>query len=256
MAGQLDARVIGHAYRGLVRWYLGYPAQARADAETAVRAARDLHQPFVLALALMWSYYLHAQLGDLPAAAGDVAEVAAIGDAHGFTFWRGRAKGAQAQLCLDRSEFAEAERLLAESAALLGATGAVRERSWQLTMAARLAVALDRRVDALAHLDEALAAALRTQEQHLLAELHRVRARLLDDDAAAEAALREALAVACRQQAKALELRAATDLARRRRNTGDAAGARALLQPLLDWFTEDADDRSLAVARGLLARLG
>ena len=133
-------------------------------------------------------------------------------------------------------------------------TGTVRERSWQLSVAARLAVAQGRTADAMSLLDDALAASKATKEEHLMAEVHRFRARLLPDDKAIPE-LQTAIAVAQRQQAKSLELRAAIDLARRHQHAGDVAAARDVLQPVVDWFTEDDGDRALASARKLLARL-
>lgn len=254
MRAQLDPRVVGHAYRGLVLWYLGYPAQARDDAQEAVRQARLARQPLALATALMWAYYVHYIRGDTATATALMVELRKLSDSHGFTFWRSRCRGAEAQLCLDRGEIGDAAALLDESTALMRDTGTVRERSWQLSVAARLAVAQGRTADAMSLLDDALAASKATKEEHLMAEVHRFRARLLPDDKAIPE-LQTAIAVAQRQQAKSLELRAAIDLARRHQHAGDGAAARAVLQPVVDWFTEDDGDRALASARKLLARL-
>jgi predicted ATPase len=77
----------------------------------------------------------------------------------------------------------------------------------------------------------------------------------LEDAVAAEALLREALAIARRQQAKSWELLAATSLARlwcaqsRRREAYD------LLAPVYDWFTEGFDTAALKDAKALLDKL-
>ena len=71
----------------------------------------------------------------------------------------------------------------------------------------------------------------------------------------AEAAYREAIAVARDQQARLLELRAATSLARLRGDQGKRAEARDLVAPIYGWFTEGFDTPDLTEARALLDEL-
>ena len=71
----------------------------------------------------------------------------------------------------------------------------------------------------------------------------------------AEAAFRRALDVARRQQATALELRAALSLARLWHQHGQRETARNLLAPLYAWFTEGFDTPDLQEARTLLAAI-
>jgi predicted ATPase len=61
--------------------------------------------------------------------------------------------------------------------------------------------------------------------------------------------------VARRQQAKALELRAALSLSRLWHQYGQRQAARALLAPLYAWFTEGLDTPDLQEAKTLLAAL-
>jgi len=74
--------------------------------------------------------------------------------------------------------------------------------------------------------------------------------------AEAEAWLRRALDVACRQEAKSLELRAAMSLARLWQQQGKHAEAYALLAPIYGWFTEGFDTADLQDAKVLLDALG
>jgi predicted ATPase len=69
------------------------------------------------------------------------------------------------------------------------------------------------------------------------------------------ALFREAIETARRQQAKSLELRAATSLARLWQRQGKNAEGRVLLQPIYDWFTEGFDTRDLKDAKALLEEL-
>ena len=61
--------------------------------------------------------------------------------------------------------------------------------------------------------------------------------------------------MARRQQAKALELRAALSLARLWQGQGQRAAARQLLAEIYSWFTEGFDTPDLQEARGLLEEL-
>ena len=61
------------------------------------------------------------------------------------------------------------------------------------------------------------------------------------NEAAAESELRRALDVARQQQARSFELRAAVALARLLHASDRDPGARAVLEPVLAWFTEGRD---------------
>jgi predicted ATPase len=68
----------------------------------------------------------------------------------------------------------------------------------------------------------------------------------------AEACFQQALAIARRQQARSLELRAAMSLARLWQQQGKRAEARELLAPIYGWFTEGFDTADLQEAKALL----
>jgi predicted ATPase len=61
--------------------------------------------------------------------------------------------------------------------------------------------------------------------------------------------------VACRQQAKALELRAALSLSRLWQQQGKREAARELLAPIHGWFTEGFDTADVREAQALLTAL-
>ena len=107
-------------------------------------------------------------------------------------------------------------------------------------------------------LDRATATATATGECYYQAELHRLRGAVLAETGdAAEAAswLQQAIDTARGRQAKSLELRAATSLARLWRDQGKANDARDLLAPVYGWFTEGFDTADLKDAKALLDEL-
>jgi predicted ATPase len=98
------------------------------------------------------------------------------------------------------------------------------------------------------------------EERGREAEIYRLRGVLLLRQAVpqqeeAEAWLRRALDVSRRQEAKALELRAAMSISRLWQQPGKRAEARALLTPVYGWFTEGFDTTDLHEAKALLEEL-
>jgi predicted ATPase len=98
------------------------------------------------------------------------------------------------------------------------------------------------------------------------AELYRLKGQLLLMEAEgahgrvprpteAEACFQQALDVARRQEAKALELRAAMSLSRLWQQQGERAKAYELLAPIYGWFTEGFDTADLQEVKALLAAL-
>jgi predicted ATPase len=99
-----------------------------------------------------------------------------------------------------------------------------------------------------------------TEERWWEAELYRLQGELLLqrpllDVGQAEGCFLQALDVARRQQAKALELRAALSLARLWQRQGQCAAARQLLAEIYGWFTEGFDTSGLRDAKALLEEL-
>ena len=115
--------------------------------------------------------------------------------------------------------------------------------------------------DGLQALAEAHTLVEQQEERCWEAEISRLRGVLLlrqpgTPQAEAETWLQRALDVARRQEAKALELRAAMSLSRLWQQQGKQAEARALLASVYDWFTEGFDTADLQEARALLDALG
>jgi predicted ATPase len=112
--------------------------------------------------------------------------------------------------------------------------------------------------EGIAIVDAALARCKARDEGWYLAELQRVRGDLVlrsGDSAAvvqAEEEYLSALDCACGQGAVSWELRAATSLARLRRDQGRSADAKGLLQPIYQRFTEGFATTDLRAARALL----
>ena len=109
--------------------------------------------------------------------------------------------------------------------------------------------------DALSALDRAAETAGATGECFYQAELYRLRGVVLaerGDEAEATSWLHRAVDTARNQQAKSLELRAATSLARLWTDQGRRDQAHDLLAPIYGRFTEGFDTYDLKAAKALL----
>lgn len=73
--------------------------------------------------------------------------------------------------------------------------------------------------------------------------------------ASSEAEFQASLQVAREQEARSLELRAATDYARFMHGRGRSVEALGLLRPVYDWFTKGFDTRDLIESKALLREL-
>ncbi len=108
-------------------------------------------------------------------------------------------------------------------------------------------------------LESALNFSEETGERWWDAEIHRLKgtvtAEIGADIGAAEACFHRALEIARHQEAKSLELRAATNLAKLWRDQNRMAAARNLLSPIYNWFTEGFDTPDLKDAKMLLDEL-
>jgi predicted ATPase len=100
-----------------------------------------------------------------------------------------------------------------------------------------------------------------TEERVYEAEVYRLQGELLlarsvEHETEAETCFRQALAVARRQQAKSLELRAAMSLARLWQQQDKRDAACQLLGEIYGWFTEGFDTADLQEAKAFLEALG
>jgi predicted ATPase len=140
------------------------------------------------------------------------------------------------------------------------ATGATRDRPYHLALLAEASAQVGHTAKGLEAVTEALATLAQSGVRWWEAELYRLRGELLGQHAVAqpeeaEACFHQALAVARRQQAKSLELRAAMSLSRLWQRQGKRSDVLELLAPIYGWFTEGFDTADLQEAKVLLDEL-
>jgi len=247
-------------FAALTLWLLGYPEQAVQRTDESLTHSKALDHPYTLAAALCGAA-LHAQWRREPSVAQEqTTALITLCHEQGFPYFlawgmiiRGWALSAQGQ----RSEGLAQ---LREGLAVYRATGAAGLFTcWYAILAENLGEA-NQLHEGLGALDEALVM-VRTHEERLWeAELYRLKGVFLLAQAEvtsseAEVYLQQALTIARRQQAKSLELRAATSLAKWWQSQGRRQSAYDLLAPIYDWFTEGFDTADLIEAKSLLDEL-
>ncbi|NOT56580.1 MAG: hypothetical protein HOP18_18430 [Deltaproteobacteria bacterium] len=119
--------------------------------------------------------------------------------------------------------------------------------------------------EGLQALAEALTVVDKNGERFYEAELYRLKGKLTlqaqgysyksTGEKEAEEYFHQAIAIAQKQQAKSLELRAAMSLARLWQSQGKQNEAHQMLVEIYDWFTEGFDTKDLQEAQALLAEL-
>jgi predicted ATPase len=259
---QFDQRVTARAYLARVLWLQGFPDQAMRTAESSVDDARAANHVTSLCHALALAACPIALLvGDLARVEHYAGMLLEHSTRHALAIWHDFGLCHQGALAIKRGDLNTGLRLLrAGFDDLGGANTAYRF----IPFMSEMAEALGRPgqiADGLAAIDEAIERCERTEVHWVMSELLRVRGELLllqggsSAAAAAEDHFRQALDWAHRQGALSWELRAATSLARLRRDQSRAADALALLQPIYDRFTEGFDTADLKMAKTLLEAL-
>ncbi|HEX5501668.1 MAG TPA: hypothetical protein VFW96_03545, partial [Thermomicrobiales bacterium] len=247
------------AWQAHALWCLGHARAALDCGVAALQHARDMGQSFNQALAATYLAMLRQLCADPPTARASAEEALALATEYRAPYYRAWST-ILVRHALAREQ-PDAERIAGLRAAIADfrATGARLRLPYYLALLAQVCGQAARAADGLAAVEEGLAVARAHDERWWDAELHRLRGELLRASGAGDgdvaAALRRAVEIARAQQARSLELRATTSLARLWVAQGRAGDAGPMLQSLYDWFTEGFETPDLRAARALLAQL-
>jgi tetratricopeptide (TPR) repeat protein len=177
---------------------------------------------------------------------------------HGFALWQAIATDWRGWASAAIGREGDSVELLTKAISSVRATGTVICTPMWLTHLADAHGRLGDPFKGLSRLTEAGEIIQATDERHHEAEVYRLQGDLIKatgDQEAAERSYRRAIGAAGRQNAKALEVRAATSLARLWRDQGKPTEARDLLAPIYGWFTEGFDTPVVKDAKALLDEL-
>jgi predicted ATPase/class 3 adenylate cyclase len=241
-------------------WLLGYPDQAVASSQAALALAQQLAHPLTLVIALYLAAILHHLCREALVTQARAEAGMTIATEHGFPQQLAQTTPLRGWALAACGRGAESITQIQQGLAASQAIGAARDRPYHLALLAEVSAQVGQTTEGLAALAEALAILPKSGVRWWEAELYRLKGELLWQHAVAqpkevEACFQQALAVARRQEAKSLELRAAMSLVRLWQQQGKRAAAYDLLAPIYGWFTEGFDTPDLQEAKALLEAL-
>jgi adenylate cyclase len=255
-----DPAVTSLGFLSVALWFLGYPDAALERSREAQALAGRLAVPFSQAFATSFAAWLHVRRGEAAAAEACCDALIALATEQEFPFFVAEGTILRGWARAEQGDVAAGVDQIRQGLATHRATGTEMGRPSHLALLAEVCGWAEQVEDALAALDEAVASAASTGERTYDAEFCRLKAVLLLRsarrtaalEAEAERLLQQAIAIARGQGAMALELRAATTLARLRSTARDRDDSRRILREVYGRFTEGFATRDLAAARTVL----
>jgi predicted ATPase len=255
-----DLGVCAHTMAAYALWMLGYPDQALARANDALKLSEEFNHPSSLALSYEHLAGLHRFRRESADAQKRAQDLITVAEEMGSEY-----DVATGQVLLG---WAIAEQGSTEEGLDQIRLGLAKRRPLgtgleDAHISAILAEALGKGGffdEGLLLLEELVATIEKTGQRFWESEIQRLKGELLAGQGnsldQAEASFQLASDVARGQGAKSLELRAAMDLYRLSPQIGNARKARELLSETYEWFSEGFDTPDLGNARALLDATG
>jgi class 3 adenylate cyclase len=255
--GGHDSRVCARSFYAMSLWALGFPDQAERMAWQCIEDGRVLGHTFSHAHGLNMGSLTFVLLNNVSASRAAAEELYPLAERNKFPwplaqarFLRGWLAAQEGDLDTGIDQMLKAVNDPAHAVLRPILLGAIAAQQMRATRFADASGTLDRMAA------EIQAGGTRFHEP----EVARIRGEILlaqsrSNADEAEAAFRQALAVARRQSCRALELRAAISLARLLGDSGRGAQAREVLAPIYGAFSEGFARPELVAAKALLAEL-
>jgi class 3 adenylate cyclase/predicted ATPase len=255
-----DTGVVCRTQAARALWCLGYPDQGLAWSDEAVTLAQQIAHPYSLGFALTSAANFHQLRREVYTTQERADAAITLATVQGFPHWRARGAVLRGWALVQQGQVKEGIEQINQGLIAIRATGAEVVRPYFLALLAEAHGTMGQPEAGLTVLTEALTRVDTTGERWYEAEIYRLKGELLlqcswDNQAEAENCFHHAISTARSQQAKSLELRAATSLARLWQQQGKRDEARQLLRDVYNWFTEGFDTADLQDAKTLLDAL-
>ena len=249
----VDPWIVASSYQSWAYWLLGEPDVAQKHSDDAIRIAKNLDHSFSLTLALSFSQWIHQFNRDV-AKTREIAENAlALAQEHGFAFWFGWCRIMRGWAMSQQGDYAKGIAEIEVGLVAWRAQGSELGSHYYYGLLAEACMTAGQLDKAATALDQAFQFAANTGEGFWLPEIVRLKGDLLlrsqpADIVGAESKFREALAIATKQDAKSLQLRASFSLAQHLASQGRASDARDTLEPICRTFAGSAKRAELDAA--------
>jgi len=271
----IDPWMFCRGFVALSLWLLGFPDQALKKAYEMLTLARELSHSFTLGLALNGTAWIHQFRRDGQATQEVTEAEITFCDERGFTLVAAEGTMLQGWALVEQGQ-EEGLVQIRQGLVTWRATGAEMSLLYFLILLAEAYGKAGQAEEGLSTLSEAVTLVNRTGERFYEAELYRLKGELTlqqfkvpgskfqvensqsafrNPQLEAEACFHKAIEIARQQQAKSLELRATTSLARLWQEQGNKEEAHQMLSEVYGWFTEGFDTKDLQEAKTLLEEL-
>jgi predicted ATPase len=257
-------------------WVLGYPDQSMEKTNELFTLSQKLTHVQTQAMILSQIAFRSQNRRDEQLMQQQAEALITFAKEHGLSFMLALGKIQRGWALAEQGHTAEGIAQLREGLAEAQNTGGHAGRSYQLYLLADALAKGRQREESFAVLSQALDHVATTGERFHESQLQRLKGELTLQSKAslrhvegksqtsrspseveqdAEACFLQAIAIAQRQQAKSLELRASTSLARLWQTQGKQHEARNMLADVYNWFTEGFDTKDLQEAKALIEEL-
>ena len=238
-------------------WILGYPGLARGSVLQALDQAVQRAHPYTLAFAHYVTSAVHLLRGEFQQSLDHATRSLEISNEHQISLYALYSRFGQGCALAKLGDPEHAILNIREAIEEANRSELGYMRGFMLGGFATVQAETGDAESAIATLDEALKQVGEVAGRAWEAELRRLRGDIVllarpDATHEAEQSLHDAVAVARKQCARSLELRASCSLARLCQKQGRDEEARAQLAAIFGWFTEGHDTADLAEARRLL----
>jgi len=241
-------------------WYLGYPDQAFSKAHEALKLAQGLSHPYSIAAAFNLVAFIHQFRGEREAALEHSESSISLSIEGGFGLMLPMGTILHGWALAEGEKTEEGIAQMQEGIAAWRKTGAELYTPYWLCILAETYFKNEKKEEALIVLEEALQLSNKNNERFYEAELYRLKGELLiefdgKDKSEPERCFLKSIEIARKQNAKSLELRAATSYSRLLQSQGKKEEARQMLTEIYGWFTEGFDTKDLKEANSLIDKL-
>ena len=255
-----DPGTVSGIYMSFILWHLGFPDQALRTIKKAVVLAGELKHSFTSAFALLGAAWVHQLRHEVETVQAEAEKALAISIEHGFPLWSGMATVLLGWSLAEQGDAEEGIEQIRKGWKAFQATGGGLQAPFFLSLLTQACLKAGRLEEGRAALTEALTCLDENCEHSYEAEIYRLRGQYLASDqvheeAKAERCFRSAIELSRFRNARLLELRATTSLARLLALQNRRGEARAVLGEIHSWFTEGFDTTDLEDAKTLLDEL-
>jgi class 3 adenylate cyclase/tetratricopeptide (TPR) repeat protein len=250
-----DQKATGLCYLGLALTIMGHLDAGLAAAREGVRHARELGAMHAVNFSLCYLAGVHHFRREATEALQCATESLELSRQLGFATWRGASQMVRGTALMQLGSIDEGFAEMEAGVHAHSGMDAISYRTFSVSVLVRGLLTTGRLDEALEAVQEGLATSDQRDERFYLGELLRLKGEtfaMKRRESEAERWLRDAIAVARRQEAKLFELRSAVSLCRLLRGDRRAVAVRELLEPVLGWFSTAVVAPDLADARGLL----